>query len=263
MLFVMSDIHGYNDVFEKRLSDLNNLETVKDGKDKLILLGDYIDRGPDSYKVLQKIYDIQKECGTENVIVLRGNHEELFLEFLEKKSLDWLGEDEDFHTSRTFLTQEQVEIVTGMATMNSRKKRYEYVRQCIRENHRELLNWLKRLPYFYRNDTQIFVHAGVDEDAGDWWDVGTPDYMFVGKYPPTIGEFYMDVIVGHTATSSVIGEDGFCDVFHDGFNHYFVDGGVERSGHIPVLVYDEGKKKYYSLEGNLKEGRLKPVRCTF
>ena len=54
MLFAMSDIHGCFDEFINRIHDLNDLETVKAGKDKLILLGDYIDRGPESYKVLQK-----------------------------------------------------------------------------------------------------------------------------------------------------------------------------------------------------------------
>lgn len=54
MLFAMSDIHGCFDAFINRIHDLNDLETVKAGKDKLILLGDYIDRGSESYKVLQK-----------------------------------------------------------------------------------------------------------------------------------------------------------------------------------------------------------------
>ncbi len=48
MLFAMSDIHGCFDAFINRIHDLNDLETVKAGKDKLILLGDYIDRGPES-----------------------------------------------------------------------------------------------------------------------------------------------------------------------------------------------------------------------
>lgn len=69
MLFAMSDIHGCFDAFINRIHDLNDLETVKAGKDKLILLGDYIDRGSESYKVLQKVYDIQQECGPDKVTV--------------------------------------------------------------------------------------------------------------------------------------------------------------------------------------------------
>ncbi|MCM1087801.1 MAG: metallophosphoesterase [Muribaculaceae bacterium] len=257
MLFAMSDIHGCRNAFIKRLHDLNDLESVKAGKDKLILLGDYIDRGAESYTVLKTVYDMQQECGSDNIIVLRGNHEEWFIEFLEKKNEDWLGEDENLNTSKTFLTGEQMAEVKNLAVKEKAGKVYDFIRQCIRDNHKELLRWMKKLPYYYATDTQIFVHAGVDEEAGDWWEVGTPDYYFVGKYPPTFGEFYMDVIAGHTATASIAGDKDFHDVFYDGGNHYFIDGGVERSGSIPILVYDERKKKYYSLQGSLKNGRMR------
>ena len=248
ILFVMSDIHGCLNEFTKRLHDLNDLESIKAGKDKLILLGDYIDRGPESYKVLKKIYDIQQEFGSDNVIVLKGNHEEWFLEFLEKKNKEWLVEDDNLNTSKTFLTKEQMAELKKLAVKEKAGKVYEFIRQCIRNNHKGLLAWMKRLPYYYTTKTQIFVLAGIDEEVGDWWDVGTPDYYFVGKYPPTFGEFYMDIIAGHTATASIVGEREFHDVFYDGQSHYFVDGGVERSGNIPILVYDDRKKKYYSMK---------------
>lgn len=260
MLFVMSDIHGCLNALIQRLHDLNDLESVKAGRDKLILLGDYIDRGPESCKVLQKVYDIQQECGAENVIVLKGNHEEWFTEFLENKNRDWLAEDEKLHTSRTFLTEEQMTQVKKLAVKERVGKVYDYISQCIRGNHRELLQWIKKLPYYYATDTQIFVHAGVDEEAGDWWNVGTPDYYFTGKYPPTFGRFYMDIIAGHTATSSITGEREFHDVFYDGESHYFIDGGVEKSGSIPVLVYDDKKKRYASLQGSLQSGRMDKIR---
>ncbi len=260
MLFAMSDIHGCFDEFINRIHDLNDLETVKAGKDKLILLGDYIDRGPESYKVLRKVYDIQQECGAEQVIVLRGNHEEWFVEFLEKKNRDWIGEDENLNTSRTFLNKEQMAKLKELAVKQRAGKVYEFIRQCIKDNHKELLAWMRRLPYYYTTDTQIFVHAGIDEEAGDWWNVGTPDYYFVSKYPPTIGAFYRDIIAGHTATSSIVNEREFHDVWHDSWSHYYIDGGVERSGIIPVLVYDEKEEKYYSLKGDLKSGRLDKIR---
>lgn len=122
MLFAMSDIHGCFDEFINRIHDLNDLETVKAGKDKLILLGDYIDRGPESYKVLQKIYDIQRAYGPNKIIVLRGNHEEWFLEFLEKKNRDWIGEDENLNTSRTFLNKEQMTELKELAVKHVQGK---------------------------------------------------------------------------------------------------------------------------------------------
>ena len=58
--YVMSDIHGMCGPFMRRIKQLDNLKSVKSGEDKLILLGDYVDVGMNSYKVLQTIYDLKK-----------------------------------------------------------------------------------------------------------------------------------------------------------------------------------------------------------
>ena len=50
MIFAMSDIHGKYELFEKRISQIKQLLKEKDNK--LILLGDYIDRGSKSYECL-------------------------------------------------------------------------------------------------------------------------------------------------------------------------------------------------------------------
>ena len=54
MIFAMSDIHGHYTEFMQAIHNLDDLSTVKEGRDKLILLGDYIDNGPESYKVVKK-----------------------------------------------------------------------------------------------------------------------------------------------------------------------------------------------------------------
>ncbi len=75
MIYAMSDIHGcYAEFLEK----LNMVDLSKDNK--LVLLGDYMDYGPDSAKVLRAIYDLQREYGKEKVVVLMGNHATMFLE---------------------------------------------------------------------------------------------------------------------------------------------------------------------------------------
>lgn len=56
-IFCMGDIHGFYQEFCRRLDQLGDLHTVLDdgSEDKLILLGDYIDSGPDSCGVLKLI----------------------------------------------------------------------------------------------------------------------------------------------------------------------------------------------------------------
>ena len=74
--YMISDIHG-NDYALNKFIKLLNKSNIKIGKDtKVFFLGDYIDRGNNSFKVLKTIYDFQKEYGNENIVVIRGNHEE-------------------------------------------------------------------------------------------------------------------------------------------------------------------------------------------
>lgn len=70
-IYAMSDIHGRLDAFEYALSliDLSD-------DNKLVLLGDYV-HGPDSYGVLEKVIHLQNKYGTDKVIALIGNHEDL------------------------------------------------------------------------------------------------------------------------------------------------------------------------------------------
>lgn len=208
MIFAMSDIHGQYTLFEKRIEQLKPLLQGKDNK--LILLGDYIDRGNKSYECLQLAYDLEKEFGSDKVIVLKGNHEVWFEEFLFENEDVWLAEDRNFQTSRTFLTKEQY---AKLEVLSSREARIEYIKAQIKVNHKSLLSWMRKLRLFYETDTQIFVHAGVDEDIPEeemeWCTIGTPDYMMTGKYPPTIGHFYKDVIAGHVAASRVARDKSF------------------------------------------------------
>ena len=76
MIYAMSDIHGCIDAFEKSLSFVD----LSDGHSMLILCGDYCDRGPASLEVYQKIMGLQHDYPNQ-VIALRGNHEEMLLEY--------------------------------------------------------------------------------------------------------------------------------------------------------------------------------------
>jgi serine/threonine protein phosphatase 1 len=75
-IFIVGDIHGCLDVFN-RLMDKIDWEP---NKDRLIFLGDYIDRGKDSKGVVDYIIALTK-CSA-HVECLIGNHETNFLEYL-------------------------------------------------------------------------------------------------------------------------------------------------------------------------------------
>jgi predicted MPP superfamily phosphohydrolase len=111
-----------------------------------------------------------------------------------------------------------------------------------------IINWLKALKYFYETDTQIFVHAGVDEEAGEDWKWGTEDYYFCCKYPHTIGKFDKDIIAGHIGTCTIVNDKNYHNVFWDNQSHFYIDGTTETSKFIPVLKYDTKTNIYTSFE---------------
>ena len=72
--FIIADIHGCNRELSELLSFLNpDPET-----DRMILLGDLFDRGPDSWEVYQTVLLLASAFG-DRFILLRGNHEDYLL----------------------------------------------------------------------------------------------------------------------------------------------------------------------------------------
>ena len=121
------------------------------------------------------------------------------------------------------------------------------LRDHILKTEPELLAWLSDLPCYYKTDTQVFVHAGVDEEAQELWELGTTEEYMLGKYPPTTGKFLITVIAGHVGSSEVSGDPSFHGIYFDGESHYFIDGTVSKSGRIPLLVYDPAEEKYSNI----------------
>ncbi|MDE6111405.1 MAG: metallophosphoesterase, partial [Eubacterium sp.] len=105
--YAISDIHGHLDILN------DTVKNISLGiNDKLIFLGDYIDGGPHSRQTLEYLYKLQERF-PYNVVVLKGNHEELFLQWLEEDiEIAFLQEDKGLNTIKTFLKDNQLEIIT-------------------------------------------------------------------------------------------------------------------------------------------------------
>src|SRR5690606_34166054 len=71
-LIAIGDIHG---CAKSLAALLREIRPTLD--DTIVTLGDYIDRGPDSRRVMEQLLLLGEVC---NHIALKGNHEELFLE---------------------------------------------------------------------------------------------------------------------------------------------------------------------------------------
>lgn len=131
--FVIGDIHGCSKTFKKLLKDI--LAVTKD--DSIYLLGDYIDRGPNSKKVVDRILKMQKKG--YKVFPIRGNHELLLIDAANfiQNHLTWFQNG-------------------AKATLQSFDINYAH------EFKPKYLDFFTNLPYYYELDNFIIVHGGLN-----------------------------------------------------------------------------------------------------
>jgi serine/threonine protein phosphatase 1 len=134
-IFAVGDIHGCLTAFETLL---HLFQLSPD--DRLVTLGDYVDRGPDSRRVLDRLI-LLHEIG--QLIALRGNHEIMMLAAREdwKAEKYWLG-----YGGKEALESYAPIDRTGQLNDVPDKHWQFLVNHC--------------LPY-YETDTHVFVHAGL------------------------------------------------------------------------------------------------------
>ena len=215
-IYCISDIHGFLAEFEEALALV--LEHLDEPDTKLCLLGDYIHGGGDGSRVLGKIMELQNKYGEDKVIALLGNHEDFVLTGYSTVNNMNIIEDE------------------GYGTDDGSDDKY--------------ISWFESLPRYYTEGNTIFVHAGIEEDAGDMWEWATGDDIFTGKYPAETGKIEgldMKVVAGHIGTCKIADDHSFHDIYYDGESHYYIDGTVIDSGYIPVLLVDTEEDKYYQV----------------
>jgi hypothetical protein len=162
-LIVLGDLHGCYSCLKAALLQSNffakveayRLDPTGNPNPKLVLLGDYIDRGHFSYNgVLRTV--MQLFCtAPEHVIPLRGNHE-YYLEYRGR-------------------------IYGGVKPAEAINTLYGHMPDEMFENYMALFESLPNLLFF---DRTLFVHAGIPRDADlreKWEDLGTlndPDLRF-------------------------------------------------------------------------------------
>lgn len=133
----MTDIHGCRKTFESLLK-----KVALNPADELYLLGDYIDRGPDSKGVIEHILHLKNEG--YQVKCLMGNHEAMFLQLAAEAP----GSPLDFYPG----------LVDTLASYGCRHPR---------EIPAEHLDFLKSLEYYLETDGYLMVHAGLNFDVPD------------------------------------------------------------------------------------------------
>ncbi|MFD1129039.1 metallophosphoesterase family protein [Paenibacillus sp. MER 78] len=185
---VISDIHGCYDEFNALLHTANYISE----QDKLILLGDYVDRGPNSKEVLNQIIQLHQEYG---VVTLKGNHDQLFLDAM------LLQEDDRWLKNGGYQTIESYMGVSYFEDHHFNKNAYKEAKAYIMEHYPQHLEFLQSLPYYYETDTHLFVHAGINPFYADFKEQPEEDFIWIRElfhhHPTNLDK---PVIFGHTPT---------------------------------------------------------------
>lgn len=148
--FVVGDIHGRC----AQLLGLLDMLPREESTDKLIFLGDLIDRGPDVPGCVDHVLNL---CGAnpKSVICLRGNHEQMLLDFLDEASLIWVttatGGDQTF---RQF---------TETPLVLRTEADFDAARDLIAEKiPANQIEFFRQLPLYHEDDFALYVHAGLE-----------------------------------------------------------------------------------------------------
>jgi serine/threonine protein phosphatase 1 len=174
-IFIIGDVHGCLGMLQRLMEKIQ----WRPDSDRLIFLGDYVDRGEDSRGVIEYMLGISRSA--ERVDFLMGNHERILLDFIE-------GRD----ASTFFLNG-------GTSTLNSyRMFRHGCENALIPDEHVDFLRSLK--PWIELDDYYV-VHAGlrpgVELENQDQEDLlWIRDSFIFSAYP-----FRKKIIFGHTPFS--------------------------------------------------------------
>jgi serine/threonine protein phosphatase 1 len=139
--WIIPDVHGCATTLKSLVESFIKLTK----EDDLYLLGDYIDRGPNSKEALDYIMALQEQG--YHLHCLKGNHEDYCVETWEA--------DQKHHLFKT-PTQRLWENVGAKETYKSFGVKHP------RDIPKKYIDWMRDLPYYFELENFILVHAGMN-----------------------------------------------------------------------------------------------------
>lgn len=182
-VFVVSDIHGHAEELDKLLEYWNKEEEL------LVFLGDYCDRGEDSYGVFRMVKEL---VDAGNAVAIGGNHEELFISFLDAPTTE----------SDVFFGNGGVKTIKSFYPSSenpTREHTPEEWAEKLQNDFPEIIAFIRELPFYVEMDDWLFVHAGINPFLSDWKETSGMHFRWIREM------FYMRknetgkrIMFGHT-----------------------------------------------------------------
>lgn len=159
--YVVSDLHGFYTPFKNKLQEVGFFHETQPCK--LILCGDLLDRGNEANELIDFMMQLVEE---DKLIYILGNHEELFIECLQKIArggvYDIAVGMSHHHSNGTWDTLLQI---SGMSASEACENPHELVRSCMRSPF-----YQKLFPLavdYYETPHYIFTHGWIPCFADD------------------------------------------------------------------------------------------------
>lgn len=229
-VYAIGDIHGRLDLFDDLLHRIEQDRSGWTGKTEIVLLGDYIDRGPQSAQLLDRLSSSLPAWARWTL--LRGNHEQAMLDAVE-------GGPDAPRILRVWLdnggreTLRSYGIPTALAYGDNLEAIEAELSVCVPVRH---LNFLRRLWLKRRIGDYLFVHAGIrpgipiDVQEGH-------DLLWIRDEFLNCGDDHGCMIVhGHSITLEVDERD----------NRIGIDTGAYATGRLTALVLEGTTRRYLS-----------------
>jgi serine/threonine protein phosphatase 1 len=252
--FAFGDIHGDLDALNIVLSKLPPLSH----DDTLVFLGDYVDRGPASRQVIERIIGLGKTAPAK-IVALRGNHEDGWLRVRGGAWPDFVipasngcaatyrsFKGEDASEQRMLEPGELLEMSSAMFFPE------------------DVLHWMQNLPYYYEDEHALYVHAGVEKGPDGVWlhprDVAPQAKLLWLRTAEFFREYQgKRIVVGHTSTDhlppelSMFTPDDPRDMWVKD-NVYAIDTGAGKGGFLTALELPAARV-YESREVDLRSSK--------
>jgi serine/threonine protein phosphatase 1 len=245
MLLAVGDVHGHLEHLDALLGLLRS-ELARARAEgtacELVLVGDYVDRGPDSLGALRRLIGLEERLGVP-VHALLGNHDHYLAEFILAQDPDpeafeaWLGNGGDTTLAELGIG---VQDVLGLAPA-------ELAARARAAAGPEILAVLGRLELVRVMGDYVFVHAGVDPKR-PLADQGQREFLWL-REPFLAGRDWRQpfaVVHGHTIRGPEVRP-----------HRVAVDSGAYRTG-VLTAVQIEGERLRFV--GVASDPKLKAFR---
>lgn len=228
MKYVISDLHGRYDLYEKMLEKIHLTS-----KDKLYILGDFVDRGEEGIRI---ILDVAKR---KNVIPFMGNHDFTFLSILSQ--LRRRFDSEHFQVMKELIN-------TWMS--DGGQQTFEEFKRLDMEDRGDLVWTMEQFKYAAEvtagGNKFVLCHAGlknyqpekplanytVEELLFSREDYSKPKFGTLGKY----------LVTGHTPTGLI--EGGVAGRIYKNHDHIAIDCGAVFGYGLGCLRLDDMEEFY-------------------